>query len=437
MSLEKQNDVQKNILLKQPEFLRYLADCGNLSVDTACQQYMRELDQRYIDKHLKTRRIWQGKNGSWNTRWEDENGRVKLVSKKKKEVLEAAIIAHYKEIEERPTVRKVFYEWMDERLDFREIQKGTFDRAVTDFQRFFVESGFASRSIDTIDGDDLSAFIKSAIRDHNLSQKAWANLKGIIFGLFAYAKEKRYTLFSISTFFGDLKLPRNMFRKVIVNDDDQIFSNEEVIRIVEWINGKEERLQSLTNLGILFCFYTGLRAGELSTIKYSDFDDNMLLVTRTETRCKAESGEYVFEIRESTKGRDGIRSIIVPPEGLRVIELVRRINPDGEFVFMDGERRIKGDRFSDKLKRICNYLGIKPRSLHKIRKTYASVLLDSGCSEKLIMNQMGHTDIRTTLGHYYFDRKNRAANILAINEAFSDLYTPGPRDEAKNLTPAG
>ena len=385
---------------------------------------MRDLDQRYIDEHLKTRRIWQGKNGSWNTRWEDKDGKVKLVSKRSREVLEAAIIAHYKEIEERPTIRNVFYEWMDERLDYREIQKGSFDRAVTDFKRFFENSGFDLRYIDTVNTDDLTRFVKASIRDNNLTAKAWANLKGIIFGIFAYAKEKKYTLFSISTFFGDLKLPRNMFRKVVVNDEDQVFTNEEVIRIFEWINATEDRLRSLTNLGILFCFYTGLRAGELSTIRYSDFDGNILSVCRTETRCKDDDGNYVFQVRESTKGHDGIRSVIVPPEGLKIIDLVRLINSDGEYVFMDGDRRVKGDRFSGKLKRICGYLGIRARSLHKVRKTYASVLLDSGCSEKLIMHQMGHTDIRTTLGHYYFDRKGRDVNVQAVNDAFSNIYYP-------------
>ncbi len=417
-----ETETQKNILLRQPEFLRFLADCGNIPIDTACQMYMRELDQRYLDEHMKTRRIWQGKNGSWNTRWEDVTGKVKLVSKRKKEDLEAAIIAHYKQIEERPTVRKVFYEWMDARLDFHEIQRGSFDRAVSDFKRFFEDTGFDRKYIDSVSDDDLALFIKTSIRDHQLTAKGWANLKGIIFGIFAYAKEKKYTVFSISSFFGDLKLPRTVFRKVIVNDDEQVFSNEEVIRIVQWINATDERLRSLTNLGILFCFYTGLRAGELSSIKYTDFDDNILTVSRTETRHLNDNGEYDFSVRESTKGRDGIRSVIVPPEGLAVIDLVRKINPDGEYVFMDGDRRIKGDRFSGKLKRICKYLDIKPRSLHKIRKTYASVLMDSGCTEKLIMNQMGHTDIRTTMGHYYFNRKNRAANVQAVNEAFCNLY---------------
>ena len=134
--------------------------------------------------------------------------------------------AGYKELEERPTIKKVVYEWMDERLDYREIQKGSFDRAVTDFKRFFESSGFALKYIDRVNADDLTAFVKASIRDYDLTAKAWANLKGIIFGIFAYAKEKKYTLFSISTFFGDLKLPRNMFRKVVVSDEEQVLTTK-------------------------------------------------------------------------------------------------------------------------------------------------------------------------------------------------------------------
>ena len=383
---------------------------------------MRRIDQKYIDEHLKTRHIWQGKNGSWNTRWTEPDGTVRLVSKRKKEDLESAIIAHYKAIETRPTVARVFHEWMEERMTFKEIQRGTYDRCITDFRRFFEGSGFDLKYIDAITEDNLTEFIKACIRDQRLTPKGWANLKGIIFGIFAFAKSKKYTYLSISTYFGDLKLPRGMFRKVVFNDEEQVFSNEEVIQIVEWIFADEGRMRSLTNLGILFCFYTGLRAGELSTLKYSDFMENILTVQRTETRFRGDSGSYEFPIREFTKGRDGIRTIIVPPEGLRVLEMIREINPDGDFVFMDGSHRVKGDRFSGKLKRICEYLGVTPRSLHKIRKTYASVLLDSGCTEKLIMNQMGHTDIRTTLGHYYYQRRDRESNVQAVNDAFNNLF---------------
>ena len=75
-----------------------------------------------------------------------------------------------------------------------------------------------------------------------------------------------------------------MFKKTVTLDEEQVFTDDEIRKITAWITVDSERLQSLSNLGILFDFYTGLRAGELSTLKYSDFEGNILTVKRTETR---------------------------------------------------------------------------------------------------------------------------------------------------------
>ena len=52
----------------------------------------------------------------------------------------------------------------------------------------------------------------------------------------------------------------------------------------------------------------------------------------------------------------------------------------------------------------CRKVGIPERSTHKIRKTYASMLLSSGIDEKLVTSQMGHTDISLTKEIYYYNR---------------------------------
>ena len=44
------------------------------------------------------------------------------------------------------------------------------------------------------------------------------------------------------------------------------------------------------------------------------------------------------------------------------------------------------------------------KSPHKIRKTYGSILLDNHIDNKLIIEQMGRTDIRCTEEHYHRNR---------------------------------
>lgn len=43
--------------------------------------------------------------------------------------------------------------------------------------------------------------------------------------------------------------------------------------------------------------------------------------------------------------------------------------------------------------------------MHVLRKTYATRLLNSNVDEAIVINQMGHTDIATTKGYYYYNDK--------------------------------
>ncbi|MCD7981877.1 MAG: tyrosine-type recombinase/integrase [Clostridiales bacterium] len=59
--------------------------------------------------------------------------------------------------------------------------------------------------------------------------------------------------------------------------------------------------------------------------------------------------------------------------------------------------------------------GIPRRSPHKIRKTYCSILFDSGMDQKLITDQMGHTDIMCSELHYHRNRKDLDDKIKKIS----------------------
>ncbi len=56
------------------------------------------------------------------------------------------------------------------------------------------------------------------------------------------------------------------------------------------------------------------------------------------------------------------------------------------------------------------------KSPHRIRKTYGSILFDNHIDNKLIMEQMGRTDIRCTEEHYHRNRKNLDKKSSIISE---------------------
>lgn len=176
---------------------------------------------------------------------------------------------------------------------------------------------------------------------------------------------------------------------------------------------------SIINLGVILAFQAGLRAGELSALKWSDLKGNVLSVNKTEIRYKDEDGHYVFEVRDFTKGEIGHRKVILTDIGVEAIKRAHMLNPFGEYLFMDNGDRIKGKAFTVKIEKICRYVGIQPRSIHKARKTYGTKLLNAGLNEKIIENQMGHTDIATTKGYYWFNNSTEEEIKKLVSNALN------------------
>ena len=397
--------------------MNYAVENGIINLDTIQAEIEMNERIKFLEKHEN--KIWQGANGKWYTYLPGANtkdGR-KLVKKSSKKALEDSIVEYYKQLETDPYIKDIFYMWLDSKLSYGEILKQTYDRYETDFYRFFENTELYNIKFKYITEPILEDFIKTTIHDKKLSAKGWANLRTLINGVFKYAKKQGYTKLSITQFMGDLDISKKSFRKVIKSDGEMVFTDEEIDMIVNYINNAEP---SIINLGIILSFQAGLRSGELSALKYSDLNGHILTVSKTEIRYKdANDGHYIFEVRECTKGEDGIRNVVITDSAIKTMKQARRLNPFGEYLFMKDGQRIKGKAFTVKLVKICNILGITARSIHKARKTYGTKLLNAGINEKLIEKQMGHTDIATTKGYYFYNNKKLEETIDIITSAIN------------------
>ncbi|MCM1201401.1 MAG: site-specific integrase [Bacteroides fragilis] len=361
-----------------------------------------------------TYEMWQGKDGKWYTYLPAKNGGRMLKKRKNRKDLENVLIEYYKSRKE-VTLGDVFQEWVSQKLKYGEIQKQTFDRYTTDFHRFFDNTDIAQKDIRKITEDDLELFIRETIKSKNLSHKSYGGLRLLIVGIFKCAKKRKYTEISITQFMGDLDLPQKCFVRRTAKDKESVFTDDEVAKISRYI----EENPSLINYGILLAFQTGVRVGELCTLKYSDIHDNKLCIRRTEVRYRGKDGKYVFEVRESPKTEAGNRDIILNSDAQKTLREIRKINPFGEYMFMSDGKRIKEKAFSVKIVKICKYVGIKERSMHKARKTYATKLINGGVDESIVIQQMGHTSIDCTKNYYYFNNKSDEDAEKQIERAIS------------------
>lgn len=392
------------------DILRSAEALGIIDLDDIQVQIDMYEKKKYLEMH--TNSIWQGKNGYWYTTIPatQEHGR-KMVRRLNKEDLEEVIVDHYRGKIKNPTIRTIFEEWITEKKQWEEINQTTVDRYKGDFERFFGDTSFPNLKIDIVTEDYLESLIKNNIVQKQLTSKGYSNMKTILIGIMKYAKRKKYTYFSVSAFFGDLQISKKAFRRP--EKKKQVFTEEEAEMVIEWL--KEH--PSVANYGILLVFQTGLREGELAALKYEDVDGCILNVRRQEVRYKDENGVMINEVVPYAKTEAGERGVILTDNALETIKKIRRLNPFGEYMMMQDGKKIHKISFNDYLYKACDALGIERRSMHKIRKTYGTMLIDSGADDSTIMEQMGHSDITTTRKFYYFSNKSQAEKIEQVKRA--------------------
>lgn len=396
-----------DIKLSDSELLKYAVENG--IIDAALLQDKIEMQKRneLLAKHLY--KIYQGKDGKWYTYLPDETkGRVLKKRNTEKEI-EEVVVSYWKQIEEDPIIDTLFEEWIQSKVSREEISKSTRDRYERQYTQCFLE--FGKYRIKGITEYDIENFVLNSIHEFNLTAKGFSNLRTLIFGIFKLAKKKKLVNFSITEVIGDIEISRKTFRKATKSDEEQVFMVDELPKVLDYL----EDNQDIINLGILLLFKTGLRIGELAALKKCDISDNVIHVNRTEICFEDDSGKNIFSVRDFPKTEAGIRDVFIPENCLWILKKIKILNPFGEFLFEKGCDRIKTYVFRNRLNTVCKNAGVVKKSPHKIRKTYGSILIDSGVDESLIIEQMGHTDIKTTKEHYYRNRKNKEQKTDIIN----------------------
>ena len=370
--------------------------------------------QEILSRH--TQAIFQGKDGRWRTTLRKSDGTRQDLRKATRAELENYLVAFYDRSDDHKTARDVFMDWIREKEEFREIKGSSLARYKTDFRRFFTEDDeFCSIEMKDITEAHLERFIKRQIVKHGLTHKTYGGLRIILMGIFKRAKRDKLTSISITAFFGDLAIPDSIFaRPANKTDAEEVFTDAEERRLLSWL--REE--PTLQKLGVVLMFQTGLRVGELSALKRSDIDISRMCITvrRTETSYDDPDGHRVIDVSEEAKTEAGNRVVYLPETAKSTFRQILQLNPLRKWLFSyENGRRMHGKVFNDQIHRACKAVGIPERSTHKIRKTYASALLDGAVNEKLVQKQMGHSDSSTTKRYYRRDRMTEADKLAEIN----------------------
>ena len=398
------NAVVATLGIPVQDMLNYAFECATVKASGIENQDDAMTKEYYLQKHKENFKIWQGKDKRWCTYLPDENSKNGRIFKKRKnlEDLENDIVAFYKTQEESQTVDQVFTEWNERQLERGKIKPSTHMINKQIYKRFF-SSGFGKRRVDYIRENEWEDFLCECISEYKLNAKAFSNLKGIVKGFLKRAKKRGLIKMEVERFFLELDVSDRDFKKRVLDETKEVYFDDEMDKVINYIRENPDPI----NIGIALIFSTGVRVGELVSLKHEDFDGMTVTIKRTESRYRDDAtGKYVYVVDDAPKTLAGYRTITIPSHSKWIIDYIRRTNPFGDYVFLNKKgERINTQTVRDRLERILKKLGITQKSPHKIRKTYGSILLDNGLDRKLIESQMGHTNITCTEQHYHRNRR--------------------------------
>lgn len=195
----------------------------------------------------------------------------------------------------------------------------------------------------------------------------------------------------------------------------------------------------IANITIALGCLAGLRRGEMLGLRWEDVElSNNPIIHIRQTLVVVDNKVIVKE----PKTKAGKRDIPIPnvlAEILKKAELEYKKNkfkcgkdfvdsgyvitkPNGEHYRPDGVS-IHYDRFVHRLEQegIVQY-----KSLHKLRHSYATMLIDGGANPKVVQKNLGHEDVTMTLGtyaHAYAERQknevDKLDSVITLNREIS------------------
>lgn len=407
------------------DMLNFLAENGRIKIAQIQQDMMNEERTKLLASHPYA--VTQGKDGYYRTYVPDstkKSGRRQL-KKKHLEDLENEIIKSIRKAEA-VTIEDIFEEYISRKRkktdDDKEgknkegkknngIKPSTEMRYRNVFARHYSSTGWAKRDIAGISAEEFSDWLGDEIIRCDLDSKALAGLKLITGEIIRRGLKRHLINYPASMVF---EMIEQKAYKKCKDSRSQIVTPKELSAFIRYV----EENQTVFNLSLLFMAVSGLRVGEMTTLKFSDFvSATSFYVNRTETFYKA-NGKYCYEVSDRPKTAAGFRQAFIPQQYAWVVTKLRQIHPFAEYVCTDDNgERIRSYRLRNHLYGICRKLPEfkTEKSTHKLRKTFCSILLDSGFDNNLIISVMGHTDISTSEAFYHFDRKTAEQKQEMLN----------------------
>ncbi len=273
--------------------------------------------------------------------------------------------------------------------------------------------------------------VKENGENKRLSCSAYKKLLTVLQSIFKFATTQEYIKESPCR---NIILPKDQTPK----DDLNFVSFEELSEFMSYFEG-----YSILNTIVKFLLYTGTRASESLGLTWDNVDfDNGLIYIR---RSLSDVGGKKLTTPKTTKS---VRAIYMGEELKSILrkhkveqeQLIYNLGTTAkhpEMVFTSHTGNYK-DRSAtlQSYKNVLKNTKFNYMTLHKLRHTNATLLLNSGVDLKIVSSHLGHSDIGTTANTYVTVTNNSKLQTANIMESILNTK-PTDNQNTKNSKPNG
>ncbi len=166
--------------------------------------------------------------------------------------------------------------------------------------------------------------------------------------------------------------------------------------------------------------YSGLREGELFSLRWKDYNEQKRTLTvDSNFVCAKIDGKYKMVEQESTKTDAGTRVVPLANSCIDALNKIREMSnftSDKDLIVCNKDGGpIMPSNFKKSLDALCKFAGIRHITPHSLRHTFASMLIRKGVDIKIVSELLGHSSIKITYDTYVHiikEQKQQAISLL-------------------------
>lgn len=350
--------------------------------------------------------IYKRQDGRWCAAYYDEDYHRHYVYGKTQTEVKQKLKEKRNEKPDKNKQTLIFQGWVKEFLEKykkNELKITTYDSYMTIYRKHILDSRLGKTALDKVTTEMLQKYYNDKLANGYNSKTVHAI--GIVINLALNMAVKLRILPENPNAFTSIPKKKKY--------EAAYLSAEEVNRIV--IEAKDEELYPI----IITTVYTGMRKGEVMALKWENVDFQERKIYIRNSLCRVEDNEpdekghlhARYEILEP-KTKTSIRMIPMMDEVYNALmeqkkrqdsdkQEYRDIYMDQGLVFADKIGNYLPQRsFMEKYHTFLNKYGVKDIRFHDLRHTFATLLIESDISMKIVQELLGHSTITTSMDIY-------------------------------------